>query len=223
MIKPSFVLVCLLFLSTYSFAQKASIKGEIVVNQSNSPAKRGPAFGRYAKGGSSTAKTEVKALPVLVWIEGSTNQNTAKAKTPPILDQKDLSFNPVLIAIRQGETVRILNSDPVYHNVFSLSKVKQFDVGRRPAGEYLDVTFEKAGTVDVFCDIHSSMNALIKVLPNTTLKWFVLPRTGQFDFSGLKAGAYTIKAFAPGYDTFEQKINLSESQTTTLPLITLQR
>ena len=53
------------------------------------------------------------------------------------------------------------NDDPIYHNVFSLSRARTFNLGRFPRGESRAVRFDKPGIVKVFCDIHSHMSAAV--------------------------------------------------------------
>jgi hypothetical protein len=87
------------------------------------------------------------------------------------------------------------NLDPIYHNVFSLSPVRRFDLGKYPRGHSRQVTFPKPGLVNVYCDIHSDMEAFILVLPNHA---FARPtRAGEFTLPDLPAGRYILKAWHP--------------------------
>src|SRR5204862_575169 len=80
-----------------------------------------------------------------------------------VMDQRNETFVPHLLAITAGTTVDFPNSDRIYHNVFSLSKTKSFDLGRYAAGRSKSIQFDRPGIVRVFCDIHSHMNAFILV------------------------------------------------------------
>jgi plastocyanin len=77
--------------------------------------------------------------------------------------QKDMQFTKKSLTIKVGDTVNFTNQDQIFHNVFSLSELKTFDLGSYPKGEHKSVTFEKAGTVDVECSIHPNMQMKIKV------------------------------------------------------------
>ena len=79
------------------------------------------------------------------------------------LDQKNETFVPYVLAVTVGSTVDFPNSDRIYHNVFSLSKPKRFDLGRYPRGQSRSVRFDQPGVVRVFCEIHSHMSAFILV------------------------------------------------------------
>lgn len=77
--------------------------------------------------------------------------------------QKDKKFEPLLLNINQGETVSFVNDDDIFHNVFSLSDAKLFDLGSYPKGESREVTFDQPGVIDVECAIHPTMKMTIKV------------------------------------------------------------
>ncbi len=81
----------------------------------------------------------------------------------PVLDQRNQTFVPWVLAIPVGTTVDFPNRDSTFHNVFSLSKARRFDLGRYPKGATRSVRFDRPGVVRVFCEIHSHMNATILV------------------------------------------------------------
>ncbi len=67
------------------------------------------------------------------------------------------------LSIKVGDTVRFLNEDPFFHNIFSLSEVKTFDLGSFPEGDSRTVTFDKAGKLDIECAIHPQMHMVLEV------------------------------------------------------------
>lgn len=77
--------------------------------------------------------------------------------------QKDKQFSQSTLTVKKGDTVRFVNNDPFFHNVFSLSDAKLFDLGSYPQGEYRDVEFDQSGTVEVECALHPSMTLTIEV------------------------------------------------------------
>ncbi|MDD9950145.1 MAG: hypothetical protein OXT67_01140 [Zetaproteobacteria bacterium] len=79
---------------------------------------------------------------------------------------KERVFDPPILAIVQGSTVDFPNEDTILHNVFSLSKTKKFDLGLYKQGESKSVTFEGAGLVKAFCNIHADMVSHILILEN---------------------------------------------------------
>jgi len=117
-----------------------------------------------------------------------------RAPTEPFsMEQRNESFLPHILPIVRGSTVVFPNSDPIYHNVFSLSKTASFDLGRYPSGASRSVRFDEPGVVKVFCHIHSDMSAVILVLDNP---YFTTPDAeGSFQFPQLPSGTYTITAW----------------------------
>ena len=79
--------------------------------------------------------------------------------------QKNKSFTVENLSIKVGDQVKFSNQDPFFHNVFSLSDTKTFDLGSYPQGQFKVVTFDKPGRVDVECAIHPTMHMTIDVKP----------------------------------------------------------
>lgn len=86
----------------------------------------------------------------------------AQAETLTV-DQKDKAFSKSRVTVKVGDSVAFRNSDSFFHNVFSLSDAKSFDLGSYPQGQSKAVTFEKAGNVDVECAIHPGMKMTVEV------------------------------------------------------------
>jgi plastocyanin len=112
------------------------------------------------------------------------------------LDQRNETFIPHVLAITVGTTVDFPNSDRVYHNVFSLSGTKRFDLGRYAAGRSRAVRFDRPGIVRVFCEIHSHMSAFILVFNH---RYFaVTAADGRYQISRVPPGRYTLVAWNEG-------------------------
>ena len=77
--------------------------------------------------------------------------------------QKDKAFSLTEVKIKKGDTIKFINKDPFFHNVFSLSDAKLFDLGSYAQGESKDVVFDQAGVVDVECAIHTNMKLKVTV------------------------------------------------------------
>ena len=102
------------------------------------------------------------------------------------LDQRGERFVPHIVAIGVGGTVDFPNSDPTFHNVFSLSDVRSFDLGRYATGKSKTVKFDKAGVVRVFCDIHAHMSAFIFVFAHPYFD--VTDGQGRYRIDGVPPG-----------------------------------
>jgi hypothetical protein len=113
-----------------------------------------------------------------------------------VLDQRNESFVPSVLAITVGSTVEFPNSDRVYHNVFSLSKTRRFDLGRYPHGQSRSVMFDRPGVVRVFCEIHSHMSAYILVFAHRFFA--VTDAEGRYRIDGIPPGSYTLALWNEG-------------------------
>jgi hypothetical protein len=97
---------------------------------------------------------------------------------------------PHVLAITVGSVVDFPNNDATYHNVFSLSETKTFDLGRYAAGHSKAIRFDRPGIVRVFCDIHSHMNAFILVFAH---RYFTLTDAdGRYHIDNVPPGTYTV-------------------------------
>jgi plastocyanin len=120
--------------------------------------------------------------------------------------QRSRRFLPRVSAVPVGSTIRFQNHDDVYHNVFSVSPAKRFDLGKYPPNATNQVTFTRPGVVNLFCDIHPAMAAWVLVVPH---RLFVRPLAdGSFAFPKLPAGSYTLVAWHPSYGRVTRQIEL---------------
>ncbi len=112
------------------------------------------------------------------------------------MKQEHETFVPHLLAIRVGTVVDFPNADPFFHNVFSLSKTRRFDLGRYAKGHSKSVRFDEPGIVRVFCDIHSHMSAFILVFAHRFFA--VTDDQGRYRIDRVPAGTYTVTAWYEG-------------------------
>ena len=137
------------------------------------------------------------------------------------MDQRNESFVPHVLAITVGTVVDFPNSDHIYHNVFSLSKTKTFDLGRYAAGHSKPIRFDRPGIVRVFCDIHSHMNAFILVFNHPFFA--MTDADGRYRIDNVPPGTYNVVAWKRqrGYATRALGLILPLARTQGLPSVEL--
>lgn len=133
---------------------------------------------------------------VVVWLDPvgrSAATVQADPRSPAVMAQKMKAFVPHVVAIPAGASVEFPNFDPIFHNAFSSYSGQVFDVGLYPPGRSRVVTFKREGVVRVFCNIHSSMSAVIVVLK--TPYFAVSDESGAVSIHGVPAGEYVLHVY----------------------------
>jgi plastocyanin len=134
-----------------------------------------------------------------------------------VMDQRNETFVPRLLAVATGTVVDFPNSDLTYHNVFSLSRARRFDLGRYAAGKSKSVRFDRPGIVRVFCDIHSHMSAFVVVFNHPYFR--VTDVDGRYRIDNVPSGTYTIVGWYEGEARVQRTITVSPGPATELDLV----
>jgi len=133
-----------------------------------------------------------------------------------IMDQRNETFAPHVLAITTGTIVDFPNSDRIYHNVFSLSKARTFDLGRYAVGRSKSVRFDRPGIVRVFCEIHSHMSAFILVFSHP---FYTMTDTdGRYRLDNVPPGTYTVVAWHEGDFSDPTSVTVPGGATTELDI-----
>jgi plastocyanin len=111
-----------------------------------------------------------------------------------VVEQRDKTFAPHVLAVPPGSTVAFPNFDGIYHDVFSISPTKKFDVGLYKDGETRELKFEKPGIVRLGCNIHAKMSAYIVVVDAP--HYVVVDGARPFAFRSLAPGRYKVRAWS---------------------------
>ena len=184
-----------------SVAAPAAIAGSITGTVRAVPPKGGPA--EAMSGGAYESRRYkyvekidyTKLRDFVVYLDQVVPEEAGAApKTAAVTTtQKDANFDPHVLPVAVGTTVRWPNEDEIFHNVFSMSEPAQFDLGYYKKEKVPEVTFTRPGVVDVFCAIHTKMHCIILVVPN---RFFAkADERGRFTISGVPAGTYKVRAW----------------------------
>ena len=193
--------------ATVAFAQ-ASVEGRVDLPKTQSAPVVTKRYEIVTTGGVLATNPPV----AVVYLEGS----FTKTANPPTKEvaQKDLTFIPGLLAVPVGTKVEFPNLEKdTYHNIFSYSPAKRFDLGRyRPDEKPVpSQVFDVPGLVTLRCDIHEHMRGLILVL--ATPHFTTTDESGRFRLKGLPAGHYTLKAWIDSRTTREHPVDLKPGST----------
>ena len=165
-------------------------------------------------GGVSASPTGVlspapeRVTDAVIYLEPApvAGQERAPAVAEPMVAQVNHGFVPRVLPVVTGTTVRFENHDAIYHNVFSVSPAKRFDVGKYAPHEKRRVTFDRPGVVELFCDIDPAMAGFVLVVPH---RIFTQPdATGAFALPQVPRGAYTLEIWHPGLGRASRKVEM---------------
>lgn len=170
-------------------APSAALAGTIEGRVTFSPMASRRVANRYP-GDGGAASHQVGAVPAVAYVMGPVAGSRAEGGERPRLTQQDTSFRPPVLVVPVGTSVDFPNRDPFFHNVFSYSSTKRFDLGRYPRGESRTVVFDKPGIVKVYCEIHQWMRSAILVVENPYHAQ--IASDGRFTIQGVPAGRYRL-------------------------------
>lgn len=105
------------------------------------------------------------------------------------MKQAESQFSPQVLAVPVGTEVRFPNADVIEHNVFSRSPHATFDLGRYGNGPGKTHTFDQAGVVDVYCNVHPKMIGHVVVVPGP---FAISGPDGRFEIRGVTPGPHQL-------------------------------
>ena len=205
----SCLVICLLaFFATAAARADATLEGLV---QLPPPQLERPLNARYQTA-TEAPLTPSNPPSAVVYLEGNFPTAAAPLKSPAQMSQKNILFAPDLVAVRVGSEVEFPNLDDTYHNVFSYSKTKRFDLGRFRKGEKPGtVIFDKPGVITVHCEIHDRMRGIILVLESP---YFTKTDTaGRYRLEHLPAGRFNLKAWINESDVRSVPVELKDGGT----------
>jgi len=135
-------------------------------------------------------------------------------KEPAIMDQKGLRFAPHVLVIQVGATVEFPNSDPMSHNVFSISDAKRFNLGLYARGTLRRLKFDKPGVAELLCNVHLEMSGYIVVVKNP---YFArTDSTGTYRIDGVPAGRHRLRCWHERLPAQERTVEVPETGSVTV-------
>jgi plastocyanin len=157
-----------------------------------------------------TARAGDRPQPnAVLWLEAPNAPPSHEARHP-VLDQRNLTFSPHVLAVRVGASVDFPNSDRVFHNVFSFRDGKRFDLGLYPVGVQKPVLFDKPGLSRIFCNIHPNMAAYVLAVDSPYFS--VTDEHGAFTIPLVPAGTFTYHAWRPGGPDLTGKVTIDAGE-----------
>ena len=147
---------------------------------------------------------------VVIYIDGAgPGSEPAPRRTTAEIQQQDRQFSPDLVVVPVGSTVSFPNLDAIFHNIFSLSKPRSFDLGNYPKGETRTEMFPVPGIVYVYCHLHPNMAATIVVSPT---QWSVRANgDGHFVLPSVPPGKYTVVAWHKAVGIVRKTVTVTEN------------
>lgn len=165
----------------------------------------------------NSGESLASAANFVVFVEGNDPDSIAALRkvddesSHPHISHKGQAFSPRVLVITTGTTVDFKNDDRIYHNAFSLSKSKPFDLGIYPEGTSKFVTFEQPGLARVYCNMHPNMISNILILTNRYFS--VTTDDGEYLIDDLPNGDFTVRVWSEHADELERRVILAGDQT----------
>jgi plastocyanin len=203
---PFVTLVSLVIPGAAGAARTGTIRGRVELRRVVKPIERRPGV---ADLGTAAGRDMPDLLRSVVYLESAPRGAFETSDGGhAVMDQRNETFVPHVLAITTGTTVDFPNSDRFYHNVFSLSKTKTFDLGRYAAGHSRPVRFDRPGIVRVFCDIHSHMNAFILVFSHPFFG--LTDAEGRYRIESVPPGTYGVIAWNEGMSSDARPVTVPD-------------
>src|SRR3569833_353626 len=200
----------------------ANISGTITVKQRLTRPSVTASVAMYQRGPAVVLGKDTELDPlaaerarVVIWLEGggsvARSASVPAGANPAKMEQENRRFEPDLVVIPAGGSVAFPNMDPIFHNVFSLSKPKSFDLGNYPKGDTRTVVFPKPGIVYVNCRLHPNMAGTVVVTPND---WFAraTAKDGRYELKDVPPGNYAVVAWHKTTGFIRRQITVTEGR-----------
>jgi plastocyanin len=168
-----------------------------------------PPASQYGLNAGQVAASPKQLAVVYLEVPGAKKAPPVK---PVVMMQSGYQFEPGVLAVQTGTQVIFPNDDSDYHNVFSYSKAKRFDLGRFRKNETPPaLTLDKAGEVRLYCEIHQHMRGVILVLD--TQHFATTDADGHYRLTGVPTGTFQLKAWLSEKTSVMQEVTVTAGKT----------
>jgi plastocyanin len=193
----------------------ANIEGTVIIKHRLTNRRVTVAANVYARGIAVPLAEDVRGADplayersqVVLYVEDALPSSPVNAA----MQQENRRFRPDIVVVPAGSTVSFPNLDPIFHNVFSLSKPKSFDLGNYVKGQTRKVMFPSPGIVLVNCRLHSNMSATIVVTPNNYAA--VSDDDGHVLLRDVPEGTHTVVAWHKSAGFFRKRVVVDRMNT----------
>lgn len=126
------------------------------------------------------------------------------------LDQEGCVYRPHVLGVQTGQTVELMNSDGLLHNINARPENQRgFNVSQ-PTDMTTSRTFSQSEVmIPIQCDVHGWMEAYIGVQDHPYFA--VTGEDGSFEIANLPPGDYVVEAWHERYGTQTMDVNVAES------------
>lgn len=207
-----FAAATVLALGALGCATTGSIRGTLALPPPTEQAHRAS----VVRGASGADFAGVTNAVVYVVRDGDSKPRPDRWWNRHRMRQTPAGFEPRVIAVPVGAAVQFENRDSVYHNVFSVNAVKRFDTGLYASGHKRRVQFDRAGVVNVFCELHPHAAGFVVVCPDRLI---ARPNArGEFRLSRLAEGTYKVKVWHPTCGETSRRVKVTRRTRTIVRL-----
>ncbi len=196
--------IALILIIASSVATATAVSG--TVYRQTPPVQRSKIDRYPVRSAATTPVHSEPATPAIVYLTGGAKSSAGGDSPQPRVEQVNQEFVPRILPVLVGTTVEFPNSDPIFHNVFSYSKAKKFDLGRYPKGKSKSVLFDQVGLVKVFCEIHSQMRAYVLVLDEPLFT--TTDGAGRYRIENVPPGEYTLHVWQEDLDEIVRAVTI---------------
>lgn len=194
--------------------EPASVVGRVEIGIPIATRRPTTAYGTRSVGQPGLA-SESERRNVVIYLRSARPQGIGPMRVS--IRQRNETFTPRVVAVTVGSEVDFPNDDRIYHNVFSLSRARTFNLGRYPRGDTRRVRFDRPGIVKVFCEIHSHMSATVMVFDHP---WFAVPdEAGRFTLGAVPPGDHEVTAWHERLGDTTVRLRVEPGRTVTTDFV----